>query len=144
MKVSTREIVRKPHGASDDTRYIPEIRLLAGNLRPRCGESPLDGSRANWPHTPNPRLGCRKNHSKGTLQLATIPLVLLFTISREDDHRSPLQITWSEPTTITKAAQRSSAASKPSRWWQPQRVTRIPQLDSITSATRCLNSMQMH
>jgi hypothetical protein len=35
--------------------------------------------------------------------------------------------------------------TKPSRCWQPPRVTRIPQLDyTITSGTRCSNFKQMH
>jgi hypothetical protein len=38
-------------------------------------------------------LGAAKTTQKGALQLATILLELLFTISREDDHKSPLKIT---------------------------------------------------
>jgi hypothetical protein len=50
MNVIARVIVSKPHVARGDKRFSPEVRLLAGNLRPRCGESQLDNSYVNQPY----------------------------------------------------------------------------------------------
>jgi hypothetical protein len=91
MNVIARVSSKQTNGARGDTRYIPEVRLLADNLCPHCGESPLDVSRANYLDKINHQ-GCHKNRSNSALQLAMIPLQLLFMMSHGDEHKSPLQM----------------------------------------------------
>lgn len=78
VKVSVISI--KLNQASGWTKiFISKVWLLVGNLHPHYGESKQGGSRANWLHMPMPTLGRRKNHITEALQLAMIPLELLFT-----------------------------------------------------------------
>jgi hypothetical protein len=42
---------------NDDTRFFIEVHLLAGKLVLIMVIRPLEGSRANWYHTPKPQLG---------------------------------------------------------------------------------------
>jgi hypothetical protein len=51
MNVLARVIVSKPHVARGDKRFSAEVQLLAGNLRPYCGESQLHSSCVNRPYT---------------------------------------------------------------------------------------------
>ena len=42
---------------NDDTRFFTEVHLLAGKLVLVVTIHSLEGSRANWHHTPNPQPG---------------------------------------------------------------------------------------
>ena len=140
----------KKSSNNDDTRFFTEVHLLAGKLVLVVVIHSLEGSRANWHHTPNPQSD------------ATQP-------TQDDDHTSHEQSTRvafgappgkaQEPLTITMIGARDNHLSplddppitRPSRCWQTPRVTRtlaaqIAQLVSHDARTlsNALEALQSH
>jgi hypothetical protein len=114
---------------------------------PCCVDRSLGGSAANWHHPPSPHVGHRKNLPtsegssmtrftrvalRGSRGASTMPLTKLFS-------RSPHKLL---------AGFDGDHATKPSRRWQPPRVTSITslQLDHLVplDATSQCNALESH
>jgi len=119
-------------------RFIPEVHLLAGKLVHVVAIHPLKGSRANRHHVPNPLSGAAQPTQNRDPQATSNPLELPLTL-RRGTQKNPSQ----SPELATNYHQHVSKllrCFKPSRWWQPPRVTRNPQPPRSPSATRCNHS----
>jgi hypothetical protein len=111
--------------------------------RPRRGKSKLGGSRTNWHHTSSPHLGAVRTTLESTFQ-ATISIEFLFVnlprgLSTKTPHNHLFRAGNNH-----QSRSMNHCFSKPFRWRQPPRVTRVLATNMISSATRCLNAMQMH
>ena len=89
---------------------------------PRCVDRSLSGSAANWHHPPNPHVGHRKNlpTSEGSSMARSTRVAL-----RDSRGVSIIPLTNPplEHRTIFSHGSMESQATKPSRRWQPPRVT---------------------
>ena len=111
--------------------------MLADKLVLVVAIQSLGGSRTNWHHTPNPQPGAAQptqdedhtSHKQSTrVPFGSPPRkyqepLTITTIGAGDNHQPPLDDT---------------RCSKPSRWWQPPRVTSESHSETRTpSASRC-------
>jgi hypothetical protein len=91
---------------------------------PRCVDRSLGGSAANWHHLPSPHIGHCKNlpTSEGSLMTRSTRVAL-----RDPRKTSTMPLTNPPPEhhTIFSCASMESQVTKPSRRWQPPRVTSI-------------------
>lgn len=79
MKTKGVEVVYRTRQVNTYKIY-PKVCLPARNLSPHCSESLIDGSHAKHEKL-DPQLGCCKNQSNGSLQVATsIPLEYPFAL----------------------------------------------------------------
>ena len=115
--------------------------MLAGKLVLVVAIHSLGGSRANWHHTPNPQKGATQptqdedhtSHEQSTRAPFASPSgkghepLTITTIGAGDNHQPPLD---------------DPRCSKPSRWWQPPRVTSKSRSETrIPSASSCKHSI---
>jgi hypothetical protein len=120
--------------------FFTEVHLLAGKLVLVVAIHSLEGSRANWHHTPNPQWGVAQptqdedhtSHEQSTRVPFGSPLgkgqepLTITTIGAGDNHQPPLN---------------DPCCSKPSRWRQPPSVTSESRSKTRTpSASRCKHS----
>ena len=126
-----------------DNRFSLKVHVLANTLRPRCIDQTLGGSAAkrcftnlvhmighckNLPtsevtqwHEQSTRVTFQRSTGEGARPL------IITTIGARDNHQPPLN---------------DPHYSKPSRWWQPPRVTRESRSKTwMPSATRCNHSI---
>jgi hypothetical protein len=114
--------------------------LLASKLVLIVAIHPLEGSRTNRYHTPNPQSGAAQPTQDGDHtsdeQSTRVPFgsplgkgqepLTITTIGARDNHQPPLN---------------DPRCTKPSRWWQPPRVTSESRSETRTSsASRCNHS----
>ena len=124
-----------PRRQSRHNDFSFEVHLLASKLVPIVVIHSLGGSRANWHHTPNPQPTQDEGHT--SLEQSTrVPFgspsgkgqepLTITTIGARDNHQPPLD---------------DPRCSKPSRWWQPPRVTSESRSETRTpSDSRCKHS----
>ena len=104
----------------------------------------LGGSRANWHHAkPFTRAPQEPTQDEGT-QCHEQSTRGAFGAPPGNKPKNPSQIHREMATNNHQLVPTSSSCSKPPRWRQPLRVTRNTIAHTITSATRCSISKQMH
>jgi hypothetical protein len=121
-------------------RFLSRGSLGCHQASPRCIDRSLSGSKANWHHPPSPHVGHRKNlpTSEGSSMTRCTSVALCSFLGV---HIIPLTITSPEHRIIFLRAS-TETTTKPSRRWQPLRVTSIAalQLDHLVpldAITQC-------
>ena len=102
--------------------FSSEVHLLATKLHSPCVNHSFGGLVANWHHLSSPHVGHRKNlpRSEGSSMTRSTRVAL------RDPHgvnTIPLTNHSPEHRTIFSCASMESQATKPSRMWQPPRIT---------------------
>jgi hypothetical protein len=126
-----------------ETQELPHGSVACRQLLHVVETHSLGGSCANRHHTPSPTQGHRKNTRKGTQSHEQSTRVTFRDLPRGIGTRTPHNHHDRSRRQAPPFAQRSRC-SKPSTWRQPPRVTRESTANTITSATRSANAMQMH
>jgi hypothetical protein len=116
--------------------FSPEVHMLAVTLRPHCVDHHFV---VRWlignPKPSSPRAPQEPTASEVTQWHEQFTRVAFGVPPRKAQH--PLTNHWEVAKNKHHSCHNSSAASKPSRWRQPLRVTRIPQPMLTQVPTRC-------
>ena len=127
----------------DTVIFLPRFTWLPPSYVLVVAIHPLDGSRANWQSKPNPWWGRTSTLKIGILQATSNSLELLFCYPC-GVRIVPLTISYLEHCTISLRASTESQATRPSRRWQPPRLTstidlqheHLVPLDAISQCSR--------
>jgi hypothetical protein len=121
--------------------------LVATKLRPRCVDRSLGGSAANWHHRQARTSGTARTYPESEASSMTRST----RVALRDPHRVstiPLTNLPLEHHTIFSRASTELKATKPSRRWQPPRVTSTTSLQHnhlvpLDATSRC-NALESH